>query len=173
MRTTNYDFERLGYSFRYFFNAGVSDEGFADVEGYDVFQGEKYIASLPFLTKEEIEKMTEEELKININSRIMKHRKFTVVEWPYSQHLFEMEGFEDNCQLINCEKGLEDFGSSAYFVDTEFISCEEGFEDKYTYTLVDFPECQNYEELEGFDENSYYADDGGYFINTEWLNSQK
>lgn len=63
MRTTNYDFERLGYSFRYFFNAGVSDEGFADVEGYDVFQGERYIASLPFLTKEDVTQMTDEELK--------------------------------------------------------------------------------------------------------------
>ena len=99
-------------------------------------------------------------------------RKFTVVEWPYSQNLFEMEGFEDNCQLINCEKGLEDFGSSAYFVDTEFLSYKGGIDDSSTYTLVDFPECQKYEELEGFEENSYWAEDGGYFIDTEWLNSQ-
>lgn len=72
MRTTNYDFERLGYSFRYFFNAGVSDEGFADVEGYDVFQGERYIASLPFLTKEDVAQMTDEELKNIIKENRMK-----------------------------------------------------------------------------------------------------
>lgn len=72
MRTTNYDFERLGYSFRYFFNAGVSDEGFADVEGYDVFQGERYIASLPFLTKEDVTQMTDEELKNIIKENRMK-----------------------------------------------------------------------------------------------------
>lgn len=72
MRTTNYDFERLGYSFRYFFNAGVSDEGFADVEGYDVFQGERYIACLPFLAKEDVAKMTDEELKNIIKENRMK-----------------------------------------------------------------------------------------------------
>ena len=72
MRTTNYDFERLGYSFRYFFNAGVSDEGFADVEGYDIFQGERYIASLPFLTKEDVTQMTDEELKNIIKENRMK-----------------------------------------------------------------------------------------------------
>lgn len=72
MRTTNYDFERLGYSFRYFFNAGVNDEGFADVEGYDVFQGERYIACLPFLAKEDVAQMTDEELKNIIKENRMK-----------------------------------------------------------------------------------------------------
>ena len=72
MRTTNYDFERLGYSFRYFFNAGVSDEGFADVEGYDVFQGERHIACLPFLAKEDVAQMTDEELKNIIKDNRMK-----------------------------------------------------------------------------------------------------
>lgn len=72
MRTTNNDFERLGYFFRYFFNAGVSDEGFADVEGYDVFQDERYIACLPFLTKEDVAQMTDEELKNIIKENRMK-----------------------------------------------------------------------------------------------------
>lgn len=72
MRTTNYDFERLGYTFRYFFNAGVNDEGFADVEGYDVFQGERYIACLPFLAKEDVAQMTDEELKKIIKENRMK-----------------------------------------------------------------------------------------------------
>lgn len=30
-----------------------------------------------------------------------------------------------------------------------------------------------HENLEGFEENSYWAEDGGYFIDTEWLNSKK
>lgn len=72
MRTTINDFERLGYTFRYFFNAGVNDEGFADVEGYDVFQGERYIACLPFLAKEDVAQMTDEELKNIIKENRMK-----------------------------------------------------------------------------------------------------
>ncbi len=72
MITTIYDFERLGYTFRYFFNAGVNDEGFADVEGYDVFQGERYIACLPFLAKEDVAQMTDEELKNIIKENRMK-----------------------------------------------------------------------------------------------------
>lgn len=33
----------------------------------------------------------------------------------------ELEGFEENSYLINDEKGIEKLGSSAYFVNTEWL----------------------------------------------------
>lgn len=46
--------------------------------------------------------------------------KFIVVSWPESQALFDAPGFEDNCHLICDEKGMELYGSSAYFVNEEW-----------------------------------------------------
>lgn len=43
-----------------------------------------------------------------------------IVCWPESQMLMEKEGFYDNCSLINSERGLEEYGSSAYLVDKDW-----------------------------------------------------
>jgi len=43
--------------------------------------------------------------------------EFVVVTWTDNiQFFMEQEGFKENAYLINDEKGLDDFGSSAYFV---------------------------------------------------------
>lgn len=42
--------------------------------------------------------------------------EYIVVEWPESQYLMDIDGFYKNAYLINDIKGLDDFGSSAYFV---------------------------------------------------------
>lgn len=47
--------------------------------------------------------------------------KFVVVEWPEIQDLMDLEGFEDNAHLINDERGLDQYGSSAYFVNEEWL----------------------------------------------------
>lgn len=47
--------------------------------------------------------------------------KFVVVTWPEVQDLMEQEGFEENSYLINDDKGLDDFGSSAYFVRESWL----------------------------------------------------
>ena len=41
--------------------------------------------------------------------------------FPEVQHLMDIEGFYDNAYLINDEQGIEDFGSSAYFVDEDWL----------------------------------------------------
>lgn len=46
---------------------------------------------------------------------------YEVVTWPEIQYLFDLPGFEENSYLINDEKGLEDFGSSAYFVNIDWL----------------------------------------------------
>lgn len=46
---------------------------------------------------------------------------YTVITWPDIQELMDIPGFRDNSYLINDEKGIEDFGSSAYFVDEDWL----------------------------------------------------
>jgi hypothetical protein len=46
--------------------------------------------------------------------------RYEIVCWPESQMLMEKEGFFDNCSLINSDRGLEEFGSSAYLVDKDW-----------------------------------------------------
>ena len=52
---------------------------------------------------------------------------YEVVTWPESQDLMDREGFYDNAYLINDDKGMEDFGGSAYFVDSEWLSKQEQY----------------------------------------------
>ena len=62
-------------------------------------------------------------VEINNFKMISKHNtdKYEVVCWPNIQYLMEMEGFRENSYLINDEKGLEEFGSSAYFVNCDWL----------------------------------------------------
>lgn len=48
-------------------------------------------------------------------------KNYTIIEWPKIQDLMDLEGFEENAYLINDEKGIENFGSSAYFVNTSWL----------------------------------------------------
>lgn len=57
------EFERLGYTFRYFFDADVDELGHVDVEGFDVYDDDVLIAELNFLTKDEIDAMDDETLE--------------------------------------------------------------------------------------------------------------
>jgi len=50
---------------------------------------------------------------------------FVVVCWPNSQALMDKPGFRENSYLVNDDKGIEDFGSSAYFVDEEWLESVE------------------------------------------------
>ena len=50
----------------------------------------------------------------------MANMGYEIVCWPESQMLMEKEGFYDNCSLINSDRGLEEFGSSAYLVDKDW-----------------------------------------------------
>ena len=50
--------------------------------------------------------------------------KYIIVCWPDSQILMELPGFQDNCCLINDDKFLDIYGSSAYFVNQKWLSGE-------------------------------------------------
>ena len=47
---------------------------------------------------------------------------YTVVTWPEVQLLMDLKGFREHSYLINDDRGLDDFGSSAYFVEIEWLS---------------------------------------------------
>ena len=46
---------------------------------------------------------------------------YVAITFPEIQEYMEQEGFEENAYLINDEHGINDFGSSAYFVRTEWL----------------------------------------------------
>ena len=43
---------------------------------------------------------------------------YVLVEWPDIQDIMDEEGFEENSSLADCEQ----FGSSAYFVDEDWLN---------------------------------------------------
>ena len=51
--------------------------------------------------------------------------KYIIVVWPESQMLMEQDWFQDECHLINDDKGIERYGSSAYFVPEDRIKSLE------------------------------------------------
>lgn len=51
----------------------------------------------------------------------MNNETFEVVCWPESQVLMELDGFVENSNLVNDDKGLLEFGSSAYFVNRKWL----------------------------------------------------
>ena len=53
---------------------------------------------------------------------MIKTPKYIVVLWPEVQDLMELEGFREHSYLINDDQGLNDFGSSAYFVDELWLT---------------------------------------------------
>lgn len=55
---------------------------------------------------------------------------YIIVQWPESQELMEEEDFQDNAFLINDEKGLEKFGSSAFFVDEKWYELYYRYKDE-------------------------------------------
>ena len=51
----------------------------------------------------------------------MDNETFEVVCWPESQMLMELDGFEENSYLVNDDRGLLEFGSSAFFVNRKWL----------------------------------------------------
>lgn len=48
--------------------------------------------------------------------------EYIIVQWPDSQTLMELDGFKEHSYLINDDRGMADFGSSAYFVEKEWLA---------------------------------------------------
>ena len=51
------------------------------------------------------------------NTQQKNNMSYILITWPESQSLMELEGFEENTSLADCEK----FGPAAYFVDKDWL----------------------------------------------------
>lgn len=79
-----------------------------------------------------------------------------IVCWPESQELMELDGFRENCSLINGERGLDTYGSAAYLVD----------EDWYDEHSND-PFVEDNDDIDN-DEDEEYDDDCELQTVTDW-----
>lgn len=52
----------------------------------------------------------------------MNQEFFVIITFPAIQELMELKGFEENCCLINDEYFLSKYGSSAYFVNYNWLT---------------------------------------------------
>lgn len=50
--------------------------------------------------------------------------KYIIIQWPDSQYLFDIDNWQEHCYLINDDNGLNEFGSSAYFVEEDWYNRE-------------------------------------------------
>lgn len=71
---------------------------------------------------------------------------YIIICWPDSQELMELDGFRENCSLINGERGLDTYGSAAYLVDKDWY-------DEYANApfVEDDADMDNYEDDEDYD----------------------
>ena len=47
--------------------------------------------------------------------------EYSIVCWPESQYLLDHEEINEYCYLINDEDGYNNYGSSAYVVDSQWL----------------------------------------------------
>lgn len=46
---------------------------------------------------------------------------YEIIQWPEIQELMDIEGFRENSYLVNDEQGINEYGSSAYFVNKTWL----------------------------------------------------
>lgn len=101
---------------------------------------------------------------------------YIVIQWPDSQYYMGLEGFKENSYLINDKKGMKDFGSSAYFVNEEWLNeldasgiVEEVVED-CLHTLEDSEEYEFETPIElsnNLVATKFWADEGNEDVRVE------
>lgn len=98
---------------------------------------------------------------------------YTIITWPRIQELMLEDGFEDHSYLVNDNKGIKNFGSSAYFVDIDWLMDIENkvemTEERYQYLnsldLEEYDRITSEKEQEAFCEyqHKYHPDEVLYF----------
>lgn len=59
-------------------------------------------------------------------------RRFIIVTWPECQELMDKIGFQENSCLIDSYPFIEEYGSSAFFVDEEWYIRNVDYVDEHT-----------------------------------------
>lgn len=47
--------------------------------------------------------------------------EFVVIQWPDSQELMDLDGFNENCHLIDFDPLYSEYGDSAFFVRKSWL----------------------------------------------------
>lgn len=63
-----------------------------------------------------------------------------IICWLESQELMGFDGFRENCSLINGERGLDTYGSSAYLVDKNW------YDERTNAPIVEDDENEEYND---------------------------
>ena len=66
-----------------------------------------------------------DDVKNVVKNELTDEDDFIIVPWPEVQELMVREGFHLNSSLANDEWSLEKYGSSAYFVNKQWLSRTE------------------------------------------------
>lgn len=85
--------------------------------------------------------------------------KVDIVAWPESQTLYGYEGAEENCVLINSEKGIEEYGFSAYIVDRDWYTKVKNGEVPYSDDNYDKVDEDNMMQDWDFDSENFDTED--------------
>ena len=68
---------------------------------------------------------------------------YEIIQWPEIQALMEKDGFQDNAYLINDEQGINEYGSSAYFVNKEWLDKATDAPKQKVYIVSTLTESQD------------------------------
>lgn len=73
----------------------------------------------------------EDDVKNEITKMLpSKDDEFILVTWPDIQYYYDLDGWEDNSFLVNDENGLEQYGSSAYFLKKSWYCKQQDIVDQ-------------------------------------------
>ena len=81
---------------------------------------------------------------------------YIIICWPESQELMELDGFRENCSLINGERGLDIYGSCAYLVDKDW------YDEYVNAPFVKDDDDMDNDEDEDYDDEDYDNEDEDY-----------
>jgi hypothetical protein len=85
------------------------------VDGIDCFYKDEIIEAFLQCCAEKLKSISSHLHKLAYNDA------YIIVQWPEIQHLMEIEGFRNNSYLVNDLEGIDKFGSSAYFVNINWL----------------------------------------------------
>ena len=60
---------------------------------------------------------------------------YEIIQWPEIQDLMEKDGFNENAYLVNDENGINEYGSSAYFVSKEWLDKAKNTQKEKVYVV--------------------------------------
>lgn len=70
---------------------------------------------------------------------------YEIIQWPQVQDLMDKEGFHENSYLVNDEQGINQYGSSAYFVKREWLDKTIEAPKQKVYIVSTLTESREYE----------------------------